>query len=109
MPTKKRKKGKVKISASRKQKTTDYVVVDHPKENETIGHPYYTIRIGTSGNGNVQVSIDGGDWNHCRHSEGFWWFDWANYPLGSHKIIARICDYNGKLIKKSKLRKCIFK
>ena len=109
MPKKKRKKGKVRMSASKKQGTSDYVIVDHPNENETINHPYYAIRIGASNNAYVQVSIDGGDWQNCRHSEGFWWFDWANYPLGNHKIIARLYDYNGKLIKKSKSRKCIFK
>lgn len=84
-------------------------VIYHPKENEIITHPHYTIKIGINGRGHAEVSIDGGPWRRCRHSEGFWWFDWANYPLGNHKITARLCDDKGTVICESKIIKCVFK
>ena len=101
--------------APRKQSTaletfpTSYVVIDYPQENEVITHPSYAIRIGASGNGVVEVSIDGGEWNYCRYALGFWWFDWANYPGGTHRIIARLRDNDGKEILKSKARKSTYK
>lgn len=92
---------------SRKSKEmSQYVVIGHPKENEIINHPSYTIKIGVSGEGNAEVSIDGGDWKSCRQAENFWWYDWANYPSGTHKIIARLRDNKGEVIKKSEIRRC---
>jgi len=94
--------------ASRNSKEmSHYVVIDHPKENEIINHPHYTIKIGVSGEGNVEVSIDGGDWKSCRQAGGFWWYDWANYPSMTHKIIVRLRNNKGKVVKKSEIRTCI--
>ncbi|HAM38270.1 MAG: hypothetical protein A2474_08560 [Elusimicrobia bacterium RIFOXYC2_FULL_34_12] len=95
---------------SRPKKISHYVVIGHPMENEIINNPSYTIKIGTDTEGYCEVSIDGGDWSRCRHANSFWWFDWANYPLGDHSIIARICDSKGSVvICKSKSIKCIYK
>lgn len=99
---------KTKTSSSRKQRVANYVVIDHPQENEIINHPSYSIRIGASGSSIIEVSINGGDWETCRCSLGYWWYDWTNYPSGAHKIIARLCDNNGKVLKKSKIRKCAY-
>ncbi|OGS34455.1 MAG: hypothetical protein A2474_04045 [Elusimicrobia bacterium RIFOXYC2_FULL_34_12] len=87
-------------------KIDQYVVIGYPEENEKINHPNYAIKIGTNCEGNVDISIDGGDWNRCRHSGGFWWFDWTNYPQGEHKLVARLCDNEGKVLTKSVTRKC---
>ncbi|MDI6641089.1 MAG: hypothetical protein QME68_02100 [Elusimicrobiota bacterium] len=95
------------------RKTTRYVVIDYPQENEVISHPDYAIRISASDTSDtiVEVSIDGGDWRKCRYADDgsgafYWWFDWSNYPVGEHKIIARICSNSGRTLKKSDIRTC---
>ena len=97
----------VTSSLIRLTEVNQYVVVGYPKENEIINNPSYTIKIGVTGEGNVEISIDGGDWESCRQSEGFWWYDWANYPPGTHKVIVGLRDNKGKIIRKSKIRRCI--
>ena len=91
-----------------KPKDKNYIIIDYPQENEIINHPGYTIRIGASGNGVVEVSIDGGTWKQCHHSVGYWWYGWSNYPKGARKIIARLRDNNGKILKKSEVRNCTY-
>ena len=83
-----------------------YLVIDYPQENEIINHPNNTIKIGTNVNCKVEVSIDKGDWQPCRFAEGFWWYDWLNCSSGKHKIAARLCDSNGKVLKNTNTRKC---
>lgn len=87
----------------------DYVVIEYPKEKEIIVHPSYTIKIGTNKNNNVEISIDSGDWQPCRFAEGFWWYDWSNYSDGKHRIVARIFDDTGNMLKKSKIKQCIYR
>lgn len=66
------------------------VRVEYPREGETLGRPYYTIRIGTIPEaGNVEVSIDQEDWKPCREALGLWWYDWADYDKGEHVLVAR--------------------
>ena len=88
------------------KKSTKHVVIDYPQEKETISCPEYTIRVGPVNSSVVEVSIDGGEWNICRFAEGYWWFDWANYPAGKHKITARVRSDKGKTLKKSDIRSC---
>ena len=107
--TKQKKAAPLKTEAAAASFPTSYVVIDYPVENELITHPSYAIRVGTSGNGVVEMSIDGGEWTYCRYALGFWWFDWANYPAGSHRIVARLRDNDGKELNKSKIRKCSYK
>jgi hypothetical protein len=67
---------------------TPYAVIDYPTENESIG-PTYTIRLGSNAStNNMRVKIDTGDWSQAYYSSGYWWFDWANYGMGSHTIVA---------------------
>jgi hypothetical protein len=104
-----------KTAAPKKPKTApakvsgprgSYIVIDHPAEGEVVSGPAYCMRLGASGNGSVEVSINGGDWAPCRRSVGYWWFDWEDYAPGSHELTARIVDSRGKLIKTSAVRKC---
>lgn len=75
------------------------VTVDYPEENEKVGSPQYTIRIGTHGGvKNVEVAIDQGNWVPCRQACGYWWYDWAGYKDGEHEIVARIETSEGKRI-----------
>ncbi len=82
-----------------------YVIVDFPDDNEIIYHSDYAIKIGASEADCVEISIDGGKWSLCRMSEGYWWFDWVNYPEGIHKIEARLRIKN-RTVKNSIVRKC---
>lgn len=99
-------KAKASIPATvvEEPKEMSYVTVDYPQENEVISSPDYTMRIGASSNGCVDVSIDGGEWCPARCAGGYWWFDWSPC-VGSHKITARLVN-NGSVIKKSDARKC---
>lgn len=80
----------------------NYVVVDFPQEGEILTSPSYTLRVSTSAVENVQISIDGRDFQPMRESVGFWWYDWANYGAGAHTLVARI--QVGKRFQKSKAR-----
>lgn len=100
-----------KAQKKSQRKSTKYVVIDYPKENEVITHPNYTIRIDSSDNSIVEVSIDGGGWQSCRYADDgsgafYWWFDWSNYSVGEHKIVARIRNDKGRTLKKSEIRTC---
>lgn len=82
-----------------------YLVIDHPAQGEIISGLHYAIRIGASDNGSVEISFDGGEWQPCRASAGYWWFDWGYFTAGSHKIAARLVDSVGVVVKKSPVLK----
>jgi len=86
-------------------KTHDYVVIDYPKNLETITSNNYTVRIGASNCLNVEISIDDQPWQNCRHSVGYWWYDWHNIQPGNHQITARMNLGNGNYLI-SKRRRC---
>ncbi|OGS26282.1 MAG: hypothetical protein A2297_04035 [Elusimicrobia bacterium RIFOXYB2_FULL_48_7] len=88
-----------------------YLVIDCPVEGESINHTHYTIRIGAPlslchENNWVEIAIDNGNWTPCRMAAGYFWFDWSNYPVMEHKIVARIRDTQGNTLIKSEVRKC---
>jgi hypothetical protein len=89
------------------QAATDlvYVVIDHPITGETMISNHYAIRLGASWGGVVELMIDDSEWMTCRHNSGYWWFDWHNIPAGAHKLVARLVDNNGTVLKKSTIRK----
>lgn len=82
------------------------ISIDHPIEGEMISGLHYAIRIGTTQNGNVEISFDNKQWSPCRFSAGYWWFDWGYFSPGSYKISARLIDENGNVLVKSTARKC---
>ncbi|MFN3966695.1 MAG: hypothetical protein ACK4JE_03235 [Endomicrobiia bacterium] len=90
------------------------LTIDFPKENEIITSPHYTVRITSSENSLVELSINNGPWKPCRYDHDgsgnyYWWFDWSNYSKGPHKLIARIKNQKGKVVKKSEIRTCEIK
>ncbi|MBI3291600.1 MAG: hypothetical protein HYZ73_02155 [Elusimicrobia bacterium] len=85
--------------------TPPFVVLDYPREREVIRHPFYSVRVGAEGGHNVEVSVDGGTWQRCRHAVGFWWFDWPHVTPGVHTIVARLITPMGQ-VKKTKPRTC---
>ena len=100
-----RKSSRKSVKRQRNVKERHYVVIDYPEEKELLSGSNYTVRIGASESDCVEVSIDGGEWTSCRQGEGFWWFDWYNYPTGSHEIRARIRK-NNRTLKSSIVRHC---
>lgn len=77
----------------------EYIVVDFPREGEIIYNQSFCIRLGVGENTHVEISINGGPWKPCRHSVGFWWFDWSGYGSGRHTILARVVTPSGNLLK----------
>lgn len=93
--------------AKRTASPKSYVVIDHPKNGETLTHPNYAVRVGASA-AHAEISIDGSGWKPCRHAAGYSWFDWTNIPSGPHKLTARIKAADGKA-KSSKAVQCKMK
>ncbi|MBK8576141.1 MAG: hypothetical protein IPN90_10880 [Elusimicrobia bacterium] len=81
---------------------THYVGVDFPQVGEILTSGQYSIRVSTSATEGVEISIDGKEWEPCRESVGFWWFDWSGFGAGVHTVVARILV--GKRFMKSKPR-----
>lgn len=91
--------------AEAKPSDESFITIDHPKDGEAIHPHHYAVRIGAGGGSAVEISVDGGDWKPCRHTAGYYWFDWHNIPSGSHQLVARLQLQNGKT-KKSKSVRC---
>jgi len=85
--------------------TSEYVLIDHPKNLETITSRDYSIRIAASDAVSLDISIDDAPWQGCRHSVGYWWFDWTNFTPGTHQLVARMHMKNGEYLI-SKRRRC---
>ncbi|MCM2267213.1 MAG: hypothetical protein NDI60_05485 [Elusimicrobiales bacterium] len=85
--------------------TEEYVVVDYPKNLETITSRHYSVRIGSSDCTGVDISVNDQPWQPCRHSVGYWWFDWNNFQPGTHQLVARMHKRNGEYLI-SKRRRC---
>jgi hypothetical protein len=74
--------------------------VEHPKNNETITSPTYTINVKPEGPiNNVRVQFDDQPaWQQARFHEGRWWFDWHGYDEGRHKIVVQAWNVNGQSV-----------
>ncbi len=83
----------------------EYVVVDYPKNLETITSRHYSVRVGASDCTGVDISINDQPWQPCRHAVGYWWFDWHSYQPGTHQLVARMHKHNGEYLI-SKRRRC---
>lgn len=83
---------------TREPVSSDYIVIDHPKNNETINSRHYTVRIGASECASVEISIDDHPWHPCRPAVGYWWYDWHGFSAGSHQVVARMLKTNGEFL-----------
>lgn len=81
------------------------IEIDYPQPNEIIQPGHYALRISARGTGQVEVSINKGDWQPCRQDVGYYWFDWNAQEPGKKKIVARIKS-DGKKPKTSGVREC---
>lgn len=75
------------------------VALDHPAKGERVTAPCYTLRVGAIGDvERVEVAVDEGPWQSCRQAVGYWWYDWADYKGGWHRVVARACAADGRTI-----------
>jgi transaldolase/glucose-6-phosphate isomerase len=85
--------------------TNEYVLIDYPKNLENITTRNYSVRIAASAAAGMDISINDAPWQGCRHSVGYWWFDWTNFTPGTHQLVARMHKTNGEYLI-SKRRRC---
>ena len=101
--------GKYVLNTREITKPKNYIVIDHPVNNEKLNYHHYAIRIGANWTSDgVEICINNGEWQKCRHSVGYWWYDWPHIPAGEHTIVARSKDEKGKVVTKSTIIKCRF-
>lgn len=65
------------------------VLVNYPQQKECITSSEYTFRIEAGPAGRVEISIDNKEWQPCRHTGDYWWYDWSGYLPGKHMAAAR--------------------
>jgi hypothetical protein len=73
-----------------------YLWIDYPFENETLGGPMYVVRLGVGGAEQVELSINNGDWQPCRFTSGYWWYDWSAIAPASYTLVARMKTSSGQ-------------
>jgi hypothetical protein len=73
-----------------------YIWIDHPQERERLLGPVYVMRFGVGGAQTVELSIDGGLWQPCRLTSGYWWYDWSGIQPGKHTLVARMRTDDGR-------------
>ncbi len=75
------------------------VAVDYPQQGEKITAPCYTFRVGATGDPErVEISIEQGPWQSCRHSAGYWWYDWSGYTNGRYQAVAKAWASDGRVV-----------
>lgn len=84
-----------KVKEQPATQTAAEVTVDYPQEGEHITGNEYTFRIEAKAAGRVEVSIDQNEWHPCRQAAGYWWYDWAGFSSGKHRVVARVMPQNG--------------
>lgn len=73
-----------------------YIWIDYPQEGERLLGPAYNVRLGVGGAEKAEISIDGGPWQNCRLTSGYWWYDWSGIQPGKHTLVARMRTSNGR-------------
>ncbi len=76
-----------------------FIWIDHPEQNERLLGPVYVVRLGIGGAKKVEMSVDGGAWQPCRLTSGYWWFDWSAIQRGKHTLIARMQTEDGRVFR----------
>jgi len=79
-----------------KVKTVSVPVIDYPREGDTISSGHYAIRLSANAPQGLEISMNDGPWQKCRHAVGHFWFDWVNPSKGRHTIVARTAALSGR-------------
>ena len=59
------------------RKSAPAVLIDYPQPDEIVRPGHYSIRLSAPHGSSVQVRLDAGAWQDCRHAAGHYWHDWA--------------------------------
>jgi len=81
------------------------LAIDFPQEGEFVRPGHYAIRLTAPAGSQVEISINDGNWELCRHAVGYYWYDWTPGKAGSQELVARSKIGKGKW-KKSDARRC---
>lgn len=82
------------------QLQAERVVLDYPRQGESIDSREYAVRVGAPADARtVEVAIDQGDWLACRPAVGYWWYDWSGFEPGEHEVIARAQTPDGRTLR----------
>ncbi len=78
------------------QPVPPYLWIDFPQQGDRLLGPDYVVRMGVGGADLVQISFDGGSWQNCRLTSGYWWYDWSGITPGKHTLVARMRTADGR-------------
>jgi hypothetical protein len=106
MSTKTKPASKSKTTTKAKETADCIVAIDYPTKGEVVSGLHYAIRIGSTKDGQVEISFNNAEWIPCRYAEGYWWYDWGYFTPGAYKLVARTVDSQGKVIGKSEPTPC---
>ena len=95
----------LKLSSSKAASPALNLTIDYPAEEEMVLLGHYALRLSAEENAQVEVSIQGADWQECRFAVGHFWLDWEPTKRGPLKISARSRVGKGRW-KKSEDRNC---
>lgn len=73
-----------------------FIWIDHPLQSERLLSPVYVVRLGVGGADQVEICVDGGVWQTCRLTSGYWWYDWSGIQPGRHTLAARMRTADGR-------------
>ena len=72
------------------------VVIEYPRQGDTLTRPSYTFRVASVPEAvGVDIRLDGSGWQPCRQSLGMWWLDWGAFESGTYSVEARVRLPNG--------------
>lgn len=75
------------------------VHVKYPRAGETVKRPSYSVQVETSPEPvRVELRINASDWLPCREALGLWWYDWAGFEPGNHRLVARVMTQDGDVL-----------
>jgi len=67
--------------------------IDYPQAGEKVARGQYAIRI-SGCEGECQVAINDDEWQSCRSTDGYSWYDWSPTDAGRHRVSARVRSGN---------------
>jgi hypothetical protein len=75
------------------------VHVKYPRAGETVKRPNYSVQVQTETEpARVELRVNDSDWLPCREALGLYWYDWAGFEPGVHRLVARVLTPDGDLL-----------
>jgi hypothetical protein len=72
------------------------IVIDYPKTGEPVDRRHYAVRVSTAEKtGDIEGSLDGGPYQPCHNSAGYWWLHLHDLSAGAHTITIRLVTTDG--------------